>query len=185
MPEQPRRVRVAGGAGSLAAVLLVVVGLFGVGAVGVRCAASVNPQATRPCDPAFADRLWKDPLLTQPAPGDVGVPEDGDGGCQDSDSGGVSYAEQTRITTGSPMVVAEHFAAAARRLGWEGVRGTVDDDVASAYIGAGVCAQRSVEGHNVDFNLAFLEDTLLPDGQRAYQLSLAGDGGDFPNCLTD
>jgi hypothetical protein len=143
-----------------------------------------NPQATRPCLEEFAEGLWDDALLAEQAAGDVGLPQGGDGGCQDADGGGVSYAEQTRVTTASDEAVAAHFAAAASRLGWEHARVTHSRNPVDAYEGAGVCADRVVDGHTLAFNLVFAPQDGLAPGQRSYSVSLTGDPGDFPACLT-
>lgn len=168
----------------LTAALVLAVGTGGLLVAALAVVRWANPQATRPCVEEFAEGLWDDPLLAKQAAGDVGSPQGGDGGCQDSDGGGVSYAEQTRVTTASDEEVAAHFAAAASRLGWEHARVTHSRDPVDAYEGAGVCADRVVDGHAVAFNLVFTGQDGLAPGQRSYTLSLTGDPGDFPACLT-
>lgn len=97
------------------------------GFAAVRFVVSAIPtQATRPCEDAFADRLLNDPIFVLTVPGDRGKDLNGsiterpeeplergpavDGGCTDSDDGGVSYAEVVRSTTLAPTALAKFFA---------------------------------------------------------------------------
>ncbi len=141
------------------------------------------PQATRPCDDAFAESLGDDPVLMTPVPGDVGRDIEGGGGyCADADDGGVSMVELDRRSTASPAAITTFVVRLALRHGWRDAHVTAPRSMGLAYPGPGVCAHTDRNGHHLTLRLHMDERDGLPPGTVLYNLSITGDEGGAPSC---